>query len=96
MTTPSTPKRRVPALVDIPLPGSYEVLTLQINATLYPRSRESKFVAVLRDPVSQIEVQRSGLDQGPVGMLLPVWDETCSRLYRQMLYMGGLSGQPID
>lgn len=91
MSTPSQPRRGGAALVDIPLPGSFEVLTLQLNATLYPRSRDLKFVAVLRDPISQLEIGRNGLEQGPISMALPVWTESVERTMRQMLYMGGVT-----
>lgn len=84
------------ALIDIPLPGSFDVLTVQINATLYPKAKTGKYVAVLRDPIAQIEIERTGTLETALPRLLEELDRACHLIVRQALYMGGLNPEPID
>jgi hypothetical protein len=84
------------ALVDIPLPGSFDVLTVQINATLYPKAQTGKYVAVLRDPIAQIEIQREGMLETRLAVFLSALDVSTRAIVRQALYMGGLNPEPID
>lgn len=87
----TNPRRtRGGALVDIPLPGSFDVLTIQINATVYPKAQTGKFVVVLRDPVAQIEIERAGMLETRLTELLASLDAACRTAVRQALYMGGL------
>lgn len=84
------------ALVDIPLPGSFDVLTIQINATLYPKAETGKYVAVLRDPLAQVEIERTGMLETRLPELLAGLDLSCRLIVRQALYMGGLNTEPMD
>lgn len=63
MNTPNpTPQHGVTQ--DIPLPGFYPCLTLQLNVTRYQSEKAGRFVLVLREPSTHIEVQRSHMDVG--------------------------------
>jgi len=44
------------------LPGHFDVLTMQVNVTLHPRSHLVKAVLIIRDPSDQIELYRTHLD----------------------------------
>jgi hypothetical protein len=88
--THTPPRRLVGAVADIPLPGSFDVLTMQLNATLYPRAQTGKYVVILRDPVEQLEIARTGSPEVRIPDLLGSLDESCIRIVRQALYMGGL------
>lgn len=57
MTTNRTPRTH-PAAMDIPMPGHYPCLTLQLNATRYHPSGQVRWVLVLRDPNTQVELHR--------------------------------------
>jgi len=43
---------------DVPLPGFYEVITVQCNVTLSPQSGRVKWVGIVRDPMTQVELER--------------------------------------
>lgn len=88
--TNATTRRLAGSHVEIPLPGSFEVLTLQLNATVYPRARTGKFVVILRDPIEQLEIVRLGVPEQRLEDLLPQLDAACREAVRQALYMGGL------
>ncbi len=47
-----------PVTQDIPLPGFYPCLTLQLNVTTYAAISDGKWVLTVRDPMGQIEVMR--------------------------------------
>jgi hypothetical protein len=63
---------------------------LQINATLNPKAQTGKFVVVLRDPIAQLEIERSGSLEERLSTMLAAYDTACERTVRQALYMGGL------
>lgn len=96
MTDNTRPRPPRGALVDIPLPGSFDVLTVQINVTVYPKAQTGKYVAVLRDPVAQIEIERVGTLEVSLSHMLPQLDASLSKIVRQALYMGGLNPEPMD
>lgn len=50
---------------DMPLPGHYDVITLQLNYTRYQAAGTSKAILVLREPVGGIELDRWVLDLAP-------------------------------
>lgn len=50
---------------DMPLPGHYDVITLQLNYTRYQAAATSKAILVLREPVGGIELDRWVLDLAP-------------------------------
>jgi hypothetical protein len=78
------------ALQDLPLPGHYPCLTLQLNATLYPGIGEVKYVLVLREPVAQLELGRIG-GQARWDTQVPRIEEALHRSLQQALYLGGLT-----
>lgn len=45
-------------VTDLPLPGNYPCLTLQLNVTRYASQQLGRYVIVVRDPNSDIEVAR--------------------------------------
>lgn len=52
-------------LQDLPLPGHYQCLTLQLNVTRYQATRFGRWTLSVREPVDNFEVYRSFVDQGP-------------------------------
>jgi hypothetical protein len=90
MTMNTGPSSR--PIADVPLPGHYDVLSVQINVTMYPRSGRCKYVVTLRDPapMRQVELSRFAAECS--------WVEIRDRLDRQltevcntMTYLAGLS-----
>lgn len=66
---------RHPAVIDIPLPGNYPCLTLQLNVTRYQSQGVGKMVLVVREPSDSVEVHRAHSELGdfaPLGHRLPV------------------------
>lgn len=57
MTTRPTPPQHG-ITQDIPLPGNYGVLTLQLNVTRYHPAGTIRWTAILREPVNGLEIQR--------------------------------------
>ena len=54
--------RRHAVTYDIPMPGHYPCLTLQLNVTRYAADRVGKLVLVVREPSAGVEVHRVSLD----------------------------------
>lgn len=64
MTEPA--KVRVhPIAHDIPLPGHYPCLTLQVNVTRYHGAQTLRWIVSAREPNENLEVYRSSLDTTP-------------------------------
>nr|CRY96030.1 hypothetical protein [uncultured prokaryote] len=57
MTKPTKPRQH-PITRDMPLPGHYGVLTMQLNVTRYHPAGTVRFTLVVREPVSGLEVRR--------------------------------------
>jgi hypothetical protein len=62
MTTKKTPGVQHPITQDVPLPGFYPCLTLQLNVTRYASGRLGRFVLVLREPSDGVEISRTFID----------------------------------
>lgn len=64
-TTDPVRQRQHPVTQDIPLPGNYPCLTLQLNATFYQATDQIRWVLVVREPSDQYEVVRKFVDACP-------------------------------
>lgn len=51
-----------PVTQDMPLPGNYPCLTLQLNLTTYAPSALHRWILTVREPTLGIEVWRSSVD----------------------------------
>lgn len=65
---------------DIPLPGFYPCLTLQLNVTRYQSSGLGRFVMVVREPSEGVEIRRVFLDA-------TAWDMTAQRVRETIAQM---------
>lgn len=93
---PKTPTGGVfAALQDLPLPGNYPVLTMQLNATLYASIGELKWVLILREPIAQLELGRIG-GQAPWPETTERVEQAVHRALQQALYLAGLTQGTTD
>lgn len=90
MAMNSDPSPRV--IPDIPLPGHYQVLTAQMNLTLYPPSGVCKWVITTRDPSPgrQLELTRT-VGQAP---WLTIVDRLTPEVVSAIEGMTYLAGMP--
>ena len=67
--------RQHPVTQDIPLPGHYPCLTLQLNVTRYQATGVWRAILVVREPSEHIEVERASLEvpEGASDPSLTVW-----------------------
>lgn len=59
MSNRNTTHAQHPITQDIPLPGNYPCLTLQLNVTRYASGGLGRYVCVLREPSDGLEISRS-------------------------------------
>lgn len=93
---PHTPP--VKPLEDIPLPGLIDVITVQCNITLHRQPAFLKWVAIVRDPVGQTELQRlHGASYDPSAAYTTALADVTKAL-GQAYYMGGrdATSRPTD
>lgn len=55
--------------VEVPLPGHYPTLTLQLNVTLYASAAVGRLVGILREPSDGLELRREHANHIPVSEL---------------------------
>jgi hypothetical protein len=89
------PSRRPPALANLPLPGHYQAITVQLNATYYPPQDCWKWVLVAREPHEQIELARTGGWPDAIPGLEEV-EKALRAALRQALYLGRPEIHPTD
>lgn len=77
---------------DVPLPGNYPCLTLQINVTYHPKLGTGKWVAVLREPNDHLELARAFGEIDEWGKTRLDAATAMSLLMAQMDYLGGGRG----
>ena len=68
---------------DIPLPGHYKCLTLQLNVTRYQSPGSWRMVMVTREPTDQVEVRRDFTETDEWG--LDSIDRICLALRQALL-----------
>jgi hypothetical protein len=71
-----------PITQDIPLPGNYQCLTLQLNYTAYRAGGTQRWVLIVRDPDNNLEVSRS---IGPMGVVSPASAKALNLALKQAL-----------
>jgi hypothetical protein len=71
------------------LPGQYDVLTMQVNVTLHPRSTLVKAVLIIRDPSDQIELYRTHMDPTPASIGLGATEGAFRASLAYMRYLAG-------
>lgn len=64
-------KRQHPITQDIPLPGHYSCLTMQLNVTMYQSPGTIRLVCVVREPSDQIELSREIIPVQPYDLVQP-------------------------
>lgn len=80
---------QVAAGVEIPLPGHYPCLTLQLNVTCYQSAKVGRMVAIVREPSDHIEVRRVHADALSPDELAQVVVEGVEGLLADMRYLQG-------
>lgn len=84
---------------DRALPGFYEVITTQINVTLHPKTGVGKWVGIVRDPMTQVELGRfHGVLAGTATSAADAL-EGARRTLAAMYYLAGgdaASRQPVE
>lgn len=76
--------------VDLPLPGFYPIITMQLNATVHAKTGLAKWVLCLREPTSQVEILRTGRGLEHALTQLVAMDDAVLTAVRQMLYLADL------
>lgn len=82
MTQDKTTAPQHPITTDMPLPGFYPCLTLQLNLTRYQAAESFRWVAIVREPSEQVECIRRFADTADWGV--DTVDMMCNQL-RQVL-----------
>lgn len=74
-----------PITQDMPLPGHYPCLTLQLNVTRYASPETMRFVVTVREPTERIETWRAHADTCDWGV--DTVDELCIVLRQALVNM---------
>lgn len=92
MSTPRVPLGRAVEFSQLPLPGNYPCITMQMNVTYHPGQGLGKFVAVLREPSEQIELARTFHELDGWASIPTVAIAAARKLLAEMDYLGGGRG----
>lgn len=87
-----SPQKSAKQPYDLPFPGNYPCLTLQINVTYHPGQGNGKWVAVLREPNDHLELARVFGDVDEWGRTRLDATAAAAMLMAQMDYLGGGRG----
>lgn len=85
MPTNEQPITRHGITQDMPLPGFYPCLTLQLNVTRYAAGTTVRWVAIVREPNEQVETYRAHQDTTDWGV--DTVDGLCNELRQALINM---------
>jgi len=78
--------------IEIPLPGHYPTLTMQLNVTLYQSAAVGRLVCILREPSDGVEVRREHANHVPLSELEAGVVAVVRTLIADALYLQGHQG----
>lgn len=73
--------------LDQPLPGFYPCITMQLNVTRYASGKLGRFVLVLREPSSGLELRREFAETGVFDVLAPEVVSQVESAMKAMVYL---------